>query len=111
MRAWIHAFIGRVEAGIHRKPMIYTNAYWWNPCTGNDPSFGGYPLDIAGYTNKPPKLPAGWTTFALWQYRPGNPEKIADHDRNVVNGGMAGLTALAWPGGAGRSPKIPPTHR
>jgi GH25 family lysozyme M1 (1,4-beta-N-acetylmuramidase) len=97
MRAWIHAFVDRVEAGIHRKPMIYTNANWWNPCTGNDPSFGGYPLDIADYTNKPPKLPAGWTTFALWQYRPGNPEKRGDHDRDVINGGMIGLTALAWP--------------
>jgi GH25 family lysozyme M1 (1,4-beta-N-acetylmuramidase) len=97
IRAWIRAFVDRIEAGIHRKPMIYTNTYWWDPCTGNDPSFGGYPLDIANYTNKPPKLPAGWTTFALWQYRPGNPEKRTDHDRDVVNGGMTGLTALAWP--------------
>jgi GH25 family lysozyme M1 (1,4-beta-N-acetylmuramidase) len=98
MRAWIHAFVGRIEAAIHRKPMIYTNAYWWDPCTGNDPTFGGYPLDIANYTRKPPKLPAGWTTFALWQYRAGDPEKIGDHDRDVANGGMAGLSALAWPG-------------
>jgi hypothetical protein len=67
-------------------------------------------LDIASYTSKPPKLPAGWTTFALWQYRPGDPEKSADHDRDVVNDGMAGLTALAWPGNAGRSPKIPPAR-
>jgi GH25 family lysozyme M1 (1,4-beta-N-acetylmuramidase) len=97
MRAWIHAFIGRVEAGIHRKPMIYTNAYWWDPCTGNDASFGDYPLDIANYSRKPPKLPAGWQTFTLWQYRPGDPHKRGDHDRDVVNGGIAGLSALAWP--------------
>jgi GH25 family lysozyme M1 (1,4-beta-N-acetylmuramidase) len=97
MRAWIHAFIGRVEAGIHRRPMIYTNAHWWDPCTGQDPSFGGYPLDIANYTRKQPKLPAGWTTFALWQYRPGSSRKPSDHDRDVVNGGMAGLSALAGP--------------
>jgi GH25 family lysozyme M1 (1,4-beta-N-acetylmuramidase) len=97
MRAWIHAFVDRIEAGIHRKPMIYTNTYWWNPCTGNDPSFSEYPLNIANYTSKPPKLPAGWTTFAIWQYRPGNPEKGSDHDRDVINGGLAGLTALAWP--------------
>jgi GH25 family lysozyme M1 (1,4-beta-N-acetylmuramidase) len=97
LRAWIHAFIGRIEAGIGRKPMIYTNANWWNPCTGNDASFGGYPLDIANYTKKPPQLPAGWTTFALWQYVPGNPTKPDDHDRDVVNGGLAGLKALTWP--------------
>jgi GH25 family lysozyme M1 (1,4-beta-N-acetylmuramidase) len=97
MRAWIRAFIDRIEAGIGRHPMIYTNTNWWNPCTGNDPSYGGYPLDIANYTKKPPTLPAGWTTFALWQYAPGDPEKRDDHDRDVVNGGMAGLKALAWP--------------
>jgi GH25 family lysozyme M1 (1,4-beta-N-acetylmuramidase) len=101
MRAWIHAFIGRIEAGIGRKPMIYTNTYWWNPCTGNDTSYGGYPLDIASYTTKDPKLPAGWTTFALWQYQPGDPEKRHSHDRDVVNGGLVGLRALAWPPPAG----------
>ena len=102
MRAWIHAFVGRIEAAIRRKPMIYTNAHWWDPCTGNDPSFGSYPLDVSNYTRKPPKLPAGWTSFTLWQYRPGNPENSSDHDRNVVNGGMAGLTALTWPRDAKR---------
>jgi GH25 family lysozyme M1 (1,4-beta-N-acetylmuramidase) len=97
MRTWIRAFVGRIEAGIGRKPMIYTNTNWWNPCTGNDTSFGGYPLDIASYTRMPPKLPAGWTTFALWQYAPGDEDKPNSHDRDVVNGGMAGLKALAWP--------------
>jgi GH25 family lysozyme M1 (1,4-beta-N-acetylmuramidase) len=97
MRTWIHAFIGRIEAGIGRKPMIYTNAYWWDPCTGNDPSFAQYPLDISNYTKKPPTLPAGWTTFTLWQYTPGDPSKRDDHDRDVVNGGLAGLKGLVWP--------------
>ena len=97
MRAWIRAFIGRIQAGVGRKPMIYTNTYWWNPCTGNDPSYGDHPLDIANYTKGDPKLPAGWTTFALWQYQPGNPTKRHSHDRDVVNGGLAGLRALAWP--------------
>ncbi len=97
MRAWIHAFADRIEADIGRKPMIYTNTYWWNPCTGNDTSFGQYPLDIANYRKAPPTLPAGWTTFALWQYAPGDPGKRSNHDRDVVNGGAAGLRALAWP--------------
>ena len=97
MRAWIKAFMDRLETGIGRKPMIYTNANWWNPCTGNDASFGAYPLDIAGYTAKNPKLPAGWTTFALWQYQPGDPDLRHSHDRDVVNGGPDALRALAWP--------------
>jgi GH25 family lysozyme M1 (1,4-beta-N-acetylmuramidase) len=97
MRAWIHAFVDRIQAAIGRKPMIYTNANWWDPCTGNDASLGGYPLDIASYTTHPPKLPAGWTTFTLWQYAPGDPEKSDDHDRDVVNGAMSGLKAMTWP--------------
>lgn len=97
MRAWIRAFADRIEAGIGRKPMIYTSASWWNPCTGNDPSFGRYPLDVAHYAQRSPPLPAGWTTFALWQYAPGDPKKPDSHDRDVVNGGAAGLRALAWP--------------
>jgi GH25 family lysozyme M1 (1,4-beta-N-acetylmuramidase) len=96
MRAWIGAFIGRIESAIGRKPMIYTNTYWWNPCTGNDTSYGDYPLDIASYTRTQPVLPAGWTSFTLWQYTPGNPDRRSDHDRDVVAGGMAGLKALAW---------------
>jgi GH25 family lysozyme M1 (1,4-beta-N-acetylmuramidase) len=101
MRAWIRAFIGRIEAGIGRKPMIYTNTYWWNPCTGNDTSYGDHPLNIANYTKNVAKLPAGWSTFAIWQYKPGNPTRRHDHDRDVVNGGFAGLRALAWPPPAG----------
>ncbi len=97
MRAWISAFIGRIEHAIGRKPMIYTNTHWWNPCTGNDPSYGDHPLDIANYSRKPPHLPAGWRTFALWQYQPGNPRKLHSHDRDVVNGGLDQLRSLAWP--------------
>lgn len=102
MRAWIDAFIGRIETGIGRKVMIYTNTYWWNPCTGNDTGYGDHPLDIANYTGKNPKLPAGWHTFALWQYLAGDTSKAHSHDRDVVRSGMAGLQALAWPPPAGQ---------
>lgn len=97
MRAWIDAFIGRIEAGVGRKPMIYTNTYWWNPCTGSDASYGDHPLDIANYSGRQPRLPAGWRSFALWQYLPGDSDKRHAHDRDVVNGGLGGLRALAWP--------------
>src|SRR5205814_7930005 len=97
MRAWIGAFVGRIQSAIGRKPMIYTNAHWWNPCTGNDTSYGDHPLDIANYSSKPPQFPAGWRTFALWQYQPGNPHKLHSHDRDVVNGGLDQLRSLAWP--------------
>lgn len=95
MTTWIRAFLSRVEARIGRPPMIYTNTYWWNPCTGRDASFGRYPLDIAAYTSTPPTLPAGWSRFAIWQYAPGNPNRAGVYDRDVINGGLANLAALA----------------
>ena len=95
MSAWIHGFVDRVEARIGRKPMIYTAANWWNPCTGYDPSFGGYPLDVAGYGDTPPPLPAGWNNFTFWQYAAGMPSQPGNYDRDVFNGDLAGLAALA----------------
>jgi GH25 family lysozyme M1 (1,4-beta-N-acetylmuramidase) len=97
LRVWIAVFIGRIELEVGRKPMIYTNTHWWNPCTGNDTAYADHPLDIAGYTKAPPKLPAGWTTFALWQYAAGDPKVKHSHDRDVVNGDLEALKALAWP--------------
>jgi GH25 family lysozyme M1 (1,4-beta-N-acetylmuramidase) len=94
---WLHAFIDRIQAKIGRPPMIYTNANWWDPCTGSDASFGGYPLDIAGYTATPPRLPAGWSTFALWQYDAGNNQVAGNYDKDVFNGDLPGLATLAGP--------------
>ncbi|SBT52780.1 GH25 family lysozyme [Micromonospora narathiwatensis] len=91
---WIRAFSNQVRARIGRPVMIYTNTNWWNPCTGNDASFGDHPLDIAGYTATRPPLPAGWTTEAIWQYAPGNPSQPANHSQNVFNGDYAALTRL-----------------
>jgi GH25 family lysozyme M1 (1,4-beta-N-acetylmuramidase) len=97
LTTWLHAFIDRIEAKVGRPPMIYTNANWWNPCTGNDASFGGYPLDIAGYTATPPTLPAGWSTFAIWQYDAGNNQVAGNYDKDVFNGDLPGLATLAGP--------------
>src|SRR5437764_873265 len=97
MSSWIHDFVAEVQHRIGRPPMIYTNSNWWNPCTGNDASFGGYPLDIAGYTASPPALPAGWSTFALWQYAPGDNGVPGDYDKDVFNGDELGLAMLAGP--------------
>ncbi len=97
MSAWIRSFLTEVQARIGRPPMIYTNANWWNPCTGNDASFGGYPLDIAGYSSTPPAVPAGWSTFTLWQYAAGNNSVAGDYDKDVFNGDLPGLATLAGP--------------
>jgi GH25 family lysozyme M1 (1,4-beta-N-acetylmuramidase) len=95
MRDWIRAFVSQVRTRIGRVPMIYTATSWWNECTGSDSSFGGYPLDIANYSGSPGTLPSGWTTWTVWQYKPGNPSVLGDYDRDVFNGDYAALTRLA----------------
>ena len=68
MVSWIAAFKGEVQRRIHRRPAIYTSAGWWNQCTGGDGSFAGDPLWVAAYDVSDPVLPAGWSTWTLWQY-------------------------------------------
>ncbi|KAB1934445.1 hypothetical protein F8271_23455 [Micromonospora sp. ALFpr18c] len=94
MSNWIRSFTDQVKARIGRPVMIYTNTNYWNPCTGKNASFGGNPLDIAGYTTARPPLPAGWTTETIWQYAAGNPSKPANYSQNVFNGTYAALTRL-----------------
>jgi GH25 family lysozyme M1 (1,4-beta-N-acetylmuramidase) len=92
---WIRAFVDRFYQLTGRNMMIYTNTYWWNPCTNNNTSFGANPLDLSSYTtNAPTALPAGWSKFAIWQYAPGNPSVAGDFDRDTFNGTYAELTGL-----------------
>jgi GH25 family lysozyme M1 (1,4-beta-N-acetylmuramidase) len=58
-----------VQVKTGRLPIIYTPPSWWSACTGNSTAFGHTPVwvpDISGSGS--PLLPAGWTTWSLWQY-------------------------------------------
>jgi GH25 family lysozyme M1 (1,4-beta-N-acetylmuramidase) len=103
MTTWIRAFVTEVTARIGRRPMIYTNTNWWNPCTGSDASFGDYPLNIAGYTKSPPRLPAGWSTFTVWQHAAGSNAEAGNYDKDVFNGDLLALRTLAGPAAATKS--------
>jgi GH25 family lysozyme M1 (1,4-beta-N-acetylmuramidase) len=93
--SWLKSFLGRVEARIGRKAMIYTNRYWWSECTSDSTSFAVYPMDIANYDSTvQPTLPTGWFGYALWQYAPGNISVSNVHDRNVFNGDMAAFATM-----------------
>ncbi|MFG3300590.1 GH25 family lysozyme [Micromonospora chersina] len=94
MSAWIKSFTDQVKARIGRPVMIYTNTNYWNPCTGNNATFGANPLDIAGYTTTRPPLPAGWTTETIWQYAAGDPSQPGNYSQNAFNGDYAALTRL-----------------
>ena len=97
MVAWIHSFVDRVFARTGQKTMIYTNTNWWNPCTGNSTAFADQPLFVASYSSSPGTLPAGWTSFRLWQYTSSEtvPGISGGADGDVFNGTLQDLAALA----------------
>lgn len=89
---WIRDFVHQVQARTGRLATIYTNPNWWNPCTGNNATFGAHPLFNSGYVPSPPPVPAGWTTWTLWQYSNSG---ALPGDQDVFNGDYAGLARLA----------------
>ena len=92
LSTWIRDFVNEVKARTGRLATIYTNPNWWNPCTGNNATFGAHPLFNSGYVPSPPPLPAGWTTWTLWQY--SNSGSLPG-DQDVFNGDYAALARLA----------------
>jgi GH25 family lysozyme M1 (1,4-beta-N-acetylmuramidase) len=70
MVSWVSAFSARIKAKTGRKPIIYTPPAWWATCTGGSKAFGkASPLWVPDYTHSGrPALPAGWSTWSLWQY-------------------------------------------
>ena len=68
MVSWITAFSNEIKAKIGQLPMIYSNADWWNTCTGSSTSFSAEKLWVAAYGTASPPLPAGWSSWTFWQY-------------------------------------------
>ncbi|MGM0929050.1 MAG: FG-GAP-like repeat-containing protein [Actinomycetota bacterium] len=105
MVAWIKDFSNTIKARTGRLPAIYTTADWWNKCTGNSTAFKNHPLHIAhypyaGYTLDKPRLPAGWTSYDIWQYSSTGP---FTGDSNVWNGSTTSLRNFAYNIGSGSS--------
>ena len=92
MSAWIKDFVTEVATRTGQRAMIYTSPTWWNPCTGNNATFGSYPLFLPGYAASPPPPPAGWTKWTFWQYSDSG---TLPGDQDVFSGGIAALTRLA----------------
>lgn len=97
MVAWIKDFSNTIKARTGRLPAIYTTADWWDYCTANSTAFKDHPLHVAhypldGYTLAEPSLPAGWTSFDIWQYSSSGPFV---GDSNVWHGTMTQLRNFA----------------
>ncbi len=63
----LRAFLGEVFELTGRMAVIYTSPYMWHQVTGNDASFGRYPLWVACWYCTRPTLPRGWSTWTFWQ--------------------------------------------
>ena len=81
MVSWIRDFLDRYRARTGRDAVIYTATSWWKQCTGNYAGFASTtPLWIARYASTVGELPAGWSTYTMWQYTSTGPT-VGDHDR------------------------------
>lgn len=91
-RTRIKAFLDTVEAGLGKKPGIYTSASKWNVIVGNVTWASRYELWDAHYTTATqPYIPLGWSDWTLWQYTSKGPGATygvssASIDLNRFNG-------------------------
>ncbi|GAA2058572.1 lysozyme [Leifsonia soli] len=84
---WIADFSNTVRLRTGRLPAIYSTTNWWITCTGNSSAFSASPLFIARYPSNlsdgAGTLPAGWSTYTLWQY---GSTGVFPGDQDVFNG-------------------------
>ncbi len=93
MVSWIRDFLNQYKARTGRNAVIYTATSWWTQCTGDHAGFAAAnPLWIARYAPTAGTLPAGWSSYTMWQYTSSGPT-VGDHDK--FNGALDRVVALA----------------
>ncbi|MFH9676207.1 lysozyme [Streptomyces sp. NPDC017405] len=93
MVSWIRDFLDRYKARTGRAAVLYTATSWWSECTGGYSGFGAVnPLWVARYASTVGSLPAGWSSYTMWQYTSTGPT-VGDHDR--FNGSQDALREFA----------------
>ena len=130
-------WLNQVEAGLGRRPIIYTAAWFWNSgmlVGGRYPDWAPqYPLWVAAYPLREgfpsvadieqgrykPAMPKSWTSWTFWQYSEkgrvdgvANSGRPANTDLNVFAAAVEDLTAWAGTsapvgGGNGHGPAAP----
>lgn len=72
LRAWVHAWLAKVERRLGAKPMIYTSLYMWGPTRDRGGfALAGHPLWVANWEVRSPAVPAsdwGGLGWSVWQY-------------------------------------------
>ncbi|MHB8506005.1 MAG: GH25 family lysozyme, partial [Acidimicrobiales bacterium] len=92
MVRWVASFDDEYLRLTGRYPLLYTNAGWWDACTGGSSVAASDPLDLAAWGPSPAPLPGGWPFETMWQYTDSN---AFGYDGDRFNGTAAGLDAIA----------------
>jgi GH25 family lysozyme M1 (1,4-beta-N-acetylmuramidase) len=88
LAAWISEFVSTYRSRTGRYPVIYTSTSWWTQCVASEAPASRSPLWITRYNTTPGVLPAGWGSWAFWQY---DNDPI---DQNQFSGSSAALQQL-----------------
>ncbi len=100
MVTWISDFMTEATTLTGAAPVIYTPTDWWNTCTGDSTAFASDLLWTPSYSaGSPATLPAGWSTWAFWQYTSvGAVSGISgDVDLDYFSGGQDQQTVVNTP--------------
>ena len=96
MVSWIASFDDTYQALTSVWPVIYTDAGWWDTCTGG---YGGFasqdPLWMPTYGSAGSILPAGWSFCTISQYAPSG---TFPGDQDMFNGSTSQLDQFAADG-------------
>jgi GH25 family lysozyme M1 (1,4-beta-N-acetylmuramidase) len=89
-------WVGIVEQGTGKRPIVYTGKYFWNDNVQSS-AFASSPLWLAAYVGGCPDTPRPWTKWTFWQYSDSGavPGISGNVDVNVFDGTYADLEALA----------------
>ena len=74
-------FLRSFEQQTGIKPMIYTSGGFWDRYYR--PEFSGYPLWMAEYGVRMPKVPFGWTRWTFWQQAENRPVDGVQNNADV----------------------------
>ena len=96
-RVWIANFLNTYLAATGRDAVIYTTPDFWSRCVGNWPQVTSrFPLWISNTGVSRPQVPSGWPYYTMWQWGIGPVSGVSGGvDRDVFNGSLSRLTALA----------------
>ncbi len=93
----VRRFLALIETYYGVKPIIYTDAGFWNQHM--DATFGAYPLWVADFDVDRPTLPNGWDDWVLWQHSPEGtvPGVAGAVDLDTFNGELQDLALYRIP--------------